>query len=45
MLIKINMQKTYDHLKWKFIEKALQVWGFFIVGYKVLYKLHLQSEL
>lgn len=28
MMIKLNMMKVYEKLKWSFIEKALKAWGF-----------------
>lgn len=28
MLMKIDIKKTYDRLEWKFINAALEAWGF-----------------
>lgn len=29
MLIKVDLKKAYDRLEWGFVERALNVWGFF----------------
>lgn len=28
MLMKVDIEKTYDSLEWRFIDKALEIWGF-----------------